>query len=125
MALVSRVGNRFGVVRCAEGPDARRRDIGDAGASLRSGNEGDSPAPPEPDGRQAVGGEYGVARRVRCHRIESLLTPCLRQPSARRAAKGLSDSRHYLCSLRTFLMQEGVAYPGLTRRPGPPQDRAL
>src|SRR5450759_4587612 len=49
------------------------RDAGDAGASLRSGNDADGPAPPEPSGRQHIADDLGVARRARCHRIESLL----------------------------------------------------
>src|SRR5512141_2677490 len=41
------------------------RDVGDAGASLRSGNEADGLAPPEPFGRQRIADDLCVTRRVR------------------------------------------------------------
>jgi len=45
------------------GSDTRRRDAGDAVASLRSGNAVDGPTPPQPEGRRGVAGVSGVARR--------------------------------------------------------------
>ncbi len=45
-------------VASAAGPDARRRDAGDAGTSSRSGNAADGPAPPQPAGRSAACGIF-------------------------------------------------------------------
>jgi len=45
-------------VACAAGPDARRRDAGDAPTSSRSGNAADGPAPPQPEGRSAACGVF-------------------------------------------------------------------
>ncbi len=40
------------------GPDARRRDAGDAGTLSRNGNAADGPAPPQPAGRSAACGIF-------------------------------------------------------------------
>ena len=60
-SLAARGRSRGGRVAGAMGPDARRRDAGDAGASLRSGNAADGPIPPQPKGRQGV-----TAHLLRC-----------------------------------------------------------
>jgi len=63
--LAARGRNPASRVASAAGPEARSRDAANAGTLLRSGDDADGPAPPQPKGQQGFGIHSFVAPRSR------------------------------------------------------------